>query len=72
MPCKKCPNRIPIPGNSWIGCRNPVAKVRNVPWGGTYPLCFDENIVLECNGANTIVPEAKNPLLDLVRILGAR
>jgi hypothetical protein len=72
MVCEGCPNRVPIPGNSHIGCLNLTASLttRRWPGCGSWPFSFDENIVVECDGKDKEVEEAaKDPLLEALRIL---
>lgn len=72
MTCEGCKNRIPIPGNCHIGCKNVSAKaqIKRWPGSGIWPLTFDERIVIECSGKNQDCVELPtDPLRELARLM---
>lgn len=75
MFCANCVHRIRIPGNRHIGCNNDAAvAVRKVwPGCGIFPLKFDPNTVVDCNGFSDKeedrLPADTNPLIELARLL---
>lgn len=73
--CHDCVHRITIPGNCHIGCNNPAAKSVRKKWPGcgVWPLSFDPNIVVECQGYSNNPQDKKpvneDPLIGFLRIL---
>ena len=51
-PCLICGYMEDIPGDIHIKCNCPNAELERKFWPGCgiFPLCFDCNIVLKCNG----------------------
>jgi len=73
MECEGCCNRIGVPGNSHIGCKNPSLQVELLCWPGCgiFPISFDENIVKSCDHKDVPGEAAEDtPLMKLMRIMG--